>query len=76
MAIKTVGEILGQIETMRKHYDKLEEAKNTVRTNAEVAKYVAEHLNLYHNDLIDICNSLLDNIYSLQRKLDSCEVEI
>ena len=76
MAIKTVGEILGQIETMQKHYKKLEEVKEVVRTNGEVAKYVAEHLNLYREDLTEICNGLLDNIYSLQMKLNSCEIEI
>ena len=76
MAIKTVGEILGQIETMQKHYKKLEEVKETVRKNPEVAKYTAEHLNLYLNDLIDMSGCLLDNIYSLQRKLNSSEVEI
>ena len=76
MAVKTVGEILRQVETMQKHYKKLEEVKEIVRTDNEVAKYVSQHLNLCRSDLIEICGSLLDNIYSLQRKLNSYEVEI
>ncbi len=76
MATRTVGKILRKIETMKKHYDKLEKMKERIRTDDKVAKYVAEHLNLSYNDLTDICKSLLDDIYSLQIKLESCEVEM
>lgn len=76
MTTKTVGEILRKIETMQKHYKSLEKMKERVRTDDKVAKYVAENLNLYYNDLTDICKSLLDDIYYLQNKLESCEVEM